>query len=109
DDGDARGGDALTDAAGERRTALAVEVALEPVPDRLVQQHAGPARPEHDGHAAGGRRPSRKVGDRLVHGLAGVILDDLVAEIAVVETTAAARGTLLAAPVLLGDHLQRDA
>ena len=39
-----RRGDALADAPAERRAALAVEVALEAVADRLVQQHAGPAR-----------------------------------------------------------------
>ena len=45
--------DALADAAGERARALAVEVAFEAVADRLVQQHAGPARAEHDAHLAG--------------------------------------------------------
>ena len=43
DDGNAGGGDPLADAAGECRGALAVEIALEPVPDCLVQQDAGPA------------------------------------------------------------------
>jgi hypothetical protein len=40
----ASGRDALADAAAERRRALAVEVAFEPVADRLVQQDARPAR-----------------------------------------------------------------
>jgi hypothetical protein len=50
---DALGRDALADASAECARALAVEVALQPVADRLVQQDAGPARPQHHRHLAG--------------------------------------------------------
>ena len=53
DDGDARRGDALAHQAGEGALLLAVEVALEPVADRLVQQDARPAGAEHDVEGAG--------------------------------------------------------
>jgi hypothetical protein len=60
DDGDALRGHPAADAAGEGRTALAVEIAFQAVTDRLVQQDAGPARAEDDRHRArpapGGRR-----------------------------------------------------
>ena len=53
----AQGGrDALADADAERGGALAVEIAFEPVPHRLVQQHAGPSRAQHHGHRARRRR-----------------------------------------------------
>ena len=55
DDGDAGRGHALADAAREGREALAVEVALEAVADRLVEQDPRPARREHDRHRPGGR------------------------------------------------------
>ena len=63
-------GHALADAARERRGALAVEVALEPVADGLVQQDAGPAGAEHHGHGAGRRRHRLEIHQRLAHGLA---------------------------------------
>src|SRR5580692_4692084 len=55
DDGAGFGGHALADAIRKGRGALAIEIALESMADGLVQQHAGPARPEHDGHGASGR------------------------------------------------------
>src|SRR3989442_266157 len=60
------GSDLLPHAPGESRSALAVEVALETVPDGLVQENARPARAEHDRHRAG-RRVDRA---ELEHGLA---------------------------------------
>ena len=74
-----------------------------------MQQDAGPAGTEHDGHAAGRRGARVEVDHGLVHGLARVLFQDLVAEVAVVETAAAAAGALLAAAVLFGDDLQRQA
>ena len=60
DHGDAGRRDPLADPAGESRRALAVEIALEAVADRLVQQHAGPAGAEHHRHLARrARRPIR--------------------------------------------------
>src|SRR3954468_15390679 len=41
---------ALTDAIGECGRALAIEVAFEAVPDRLMEQHTGPTWAEHHGH-----------------------------------------------------------
>ena len=67
DHGDARRRHALADAAGERGGALAVEVALQAVADRLVQQDAGPAGAQHDRHRARGRlarRPSSMIAMR---------------------------------------------
>ena len=69
DDGDALGGDALADQAGKGRGLLAVEIAFEPVADRLVQHDAGPARAEHDVHLAGRRRHGFEVGQRLAQRL----------------------------------------
>src|SRR5216684_6609964 len=69
DDGDTLGGDALAHQPGESRSAATVEIALEPVTDRLVQHHARPARPEHHVHLAGGRRHGFEVGERLSDGL----------------------------------------
>ena len=61
----------LADAAGEGRRALAVEVALQPVADRLVQQHARPAGPHHHVHLAGragdGVEVDQGLAQRLVH------------------------------------------
>ena len=65
DHGHAGRGDALADAAGEGRGALAVEVALEPVADRFVEQHAGPAGAEHDLHLAGRRGDRLEIDQRL--------------------------------------------
>src|SRR5690606_6239847 len=47
DDGAEAGGNLLTDLAAVGGTALAVEVAFQAVAYRFVQQHAGPARPQH--------------------------------------------------------------
>ncbi len=55
------GGHLLSKTPGKSRRALAVEIALQPVTDRFVQQHAGPARSEHDGHLAGRGRHGLQV------------------------------------------------
>src|SRR5438270_2150704 len=46
--------DLLTDTAAERGNPLAIEIRLEPVPHRLVQENSRPARSQNDGHLAGG-------------------------------------------------------
>ena len=111
--GHALGGDALADAAGERARALAVEVALEAVADRLVQQHAGPARAEDDAHHPGLGRTRLEVGERGVDGGVHVLLDDVVLEVAEAEATAAAAVPGLAphhaGDRLLGDDRERQA
>jgi hypothetical protein len=63
--------DTLADPAGEGRAALAVEVAFEAVADRLVQQHAGPAGTEHDGHRACRGIHGLEIDQRLTHGFVG--------------------------------------
>ena len=74
EDGDARRGDPLADAAGEGADALAVEVALEPVADRLVQQHAVPARAHHHVHLAGGAGDGVQVDQRRAQRLVHLLL-----------------------------------
>src|SRR3954468_2716245 len=46
--------DLLADTAAERGDPLAIEIRLEPVPHRLVQENSRPARSQNDGHLAGG-------------------------------------------------------
>ena len=70
DDGAAGRRDALADAIGEGRGALAVEVAFQTVADGLVQQNAGPSRPEHHGHGPAGAGDRLQIHQRLTHGFA---------------------------------------
>ena len=110
DHGDALGRDLLAHQPCERRGLLAVEIALEPVADRFVQHHAGPAGAEHHVHFAGGRGDGFKIdhrlADRAVGGLApGLGLDE--ARIAFAAAIALAAAFL---PVALpGDHGNIDA
>src|SRR5690606_12940143 len=99
----------LADTAGEYRGALAVEVALEAVADRLVEQHARPAGAEHDGHLAGPRGARLEIGQGGVDRGADIAVDDLVGEVVEVEASAAAGMALLAPAILLGDDGQRQA
>ena len=69
DHGDAGRGDALAHEAGEGALALAVEIALEPVADRLVQQDARPAGAEHHVEGARRRRHGVEVDQRLAQRL----------------------------------------
>ena len=94
---------------GERAGALAVEVALQPVADGLVQQDAGPAGAEHHGHLAGRRGARLQVGQRGLDRVVDVAFDLLVVEIGQAEAPAAAAGAHFAPAVLLGDHRDRQA
>jgi len=111
--GHALGRDAFTDLAAKSTGALAVEVTFEPVADGLVQQHAGPARAEHDAHFArlGGAR--FKVGQRRVHRVLHVAFDHVAVKISKTEAPTATTATDLAAHFavdgLLGDHRDRQA
>ncbi len=97
-------GDAFADAAGERGRPAAVEVALQSVADRFVQQHAGPARAEHHRHRARGRRHGFEVDRRLAHGLARQPQRPLPGDELLERIAAAGAGVaLFAAPVLLHD------
>ena len=99
------GGDLLTDAARERGDALAVEVALEPVADRLVQQDARPARTEDDGHRARRRVHGRQLQRRLARRLGGEALPALRLEIEVERHAATtAEGADLTLAAILGDR-----
>ena len=97
-------GDPLAHPAGEGRSALAVEIAFEPVADRFVQQHAAPAGTEHDRHFAGRRghafEVDQRLGQRLVdRPVPGRGLEQMVVEVAAAEPEAAG----FAAVALLGD------
>ena len=95
---------ALTEQVGERRGALAVEVALEAVADRLVKQDPRPPRSEDDRHLAGGGVHRVEVQDRLPRGFPreaqmAVAVDE---EAEGLSPTAAVR-PLLTAVRVLGD------
>src|SRR5690606_3247708 len=79
--GDARGGYPLPDTAREYARALAIEVALEAVTDRLVQQDAGPAGTQHDRHFAGRRRACAQIREGFVGRPLGVPAQNVVGEI----------------------------
>ena len=70
DHGHALGGDLPAHQPGKSRSLLAVEIAFEPVADRLVQHHARPAGAEHHVHLAGrgGHRIEidHRLADRIV-------------------------------------------
>ncbi len=104
DHGHARRRNAFADAAGKGAGALAIEIALEPMADRLMQQDAGPARPKQHGHLARRRgdrieidhRLRQRFIDRAVPGLG---LHQLIVEIAPTKTESAGF-----APAILFDH-----
>ncbi len=77
------------------------------MPDRFVQQDAGPSRPEHDGHRPRGRRAGAHVEQRLVDCLRRIVLQQRFREVAIVEPPASSGHALLAAAVVLDDHVQR--
>ena len=96
----ARRGHALADAAGEGGRALAVEVALQAVADRLVQQDAGPAGAEHDRHRPRGRLHRAEQHDGHARGLAREVLGRLLVEELGAQAPAAAGAALAAHAVL---------
>src|SRR5204863_3110778 len=97
-------GDLLADAVAERRDLFAVEIPLEAVADRLVEQDAGPAGAQDHVH-----RPRRgvlrfEIEDRLPHRLARealviIFIDKKVER----DPSAAAVAPNLAIAALLGD------
>ena len=105
DHGDALGRDLLAHQPCKSRGLLAVEIAFEPVADRFMQHHAGPAGAEHHVHFAGGGgdrfQIDQRLADRAVGGLApGLGLDE--ARIAFAAAIALAAAFLAVA--LSGDH-----
>ena len=105
DDGALIGRHLLADAARERRRSLAVEIALEAMPDRLMQQDARPTRTEHDRHRARRRRRSVEVHERAAHRLMHQLFPTLVFdEPRETVATAAAAIALLPTAVVFDDH-----
>ena len=101
--------DALADTAGKRRAALAIEVAFQAVPDRFVQQDARPAVAQHHGHVTCRCRRRIEIGHRLMHGLLCIPVQHRIVEIAVVEASAPARGSLFPLAVALDNDRHRQA
>src|SRR5207244_4352491 len=91
------------DPVRERRGAFTVEIALEAVADRLVEQDAGPARAEDDRHRAGGRVVRVEVDERLARRLARETLRTAVGQHVEREPSAPAVAALLALAVPLHD------
>ena len=79
----------LAHAAGEGGHALAVEIGLEAVAYRFVQQDAGPARSENDGRFAGRRLD----GIQQDHGLAGRFRGEVLGRLLFEELEANAPST----------------
>ena len=109
DDGHAGRGDALAHQAGEGAFLLAVEVALEAVADRLVEEDARPARAEHHVEGPGGRRHRREIDQRLAErlvdgGVPHVLGDEALEALAAAH---AMRAGLLAVAVA-DDHRDVD-
>jgi hypothetical protein len=69
DHGHALGRDALAEQSGEGGGLLPIEVPLEAVADRLVEEDAGPAGAEHHRHLAGRRGHRGEVDQRLAQRL----------------------------------------
>ena len=92
DDGDFFAGDLLADEAGEGGGLLAVEVGFEAVADGFVQQDAGPAGAEDDGHLAGGGGDGVELQDGGAGGFAGEVLGRVGAFKEVERDAAAAAG-----------------
>jgi hypothetical protein len=108
DDGDAGRRHPLAHPIGKRGGLLAVEVSLETVADRLVQEDAGPAGAEYDVERTGGAGPGLEVecGDahRLVdQGLPGIVLEQVLELVA--PSRALVANLAAAAGGVGGDHL----
>ncbi len=101
------GGDLLAHQAGEGGRLLAVEVALEPVADRLVQHHAGPAGAEHHVHLAGRRRHRVEIDQRLAHRLVDRALPGLRRDEALIGFAAAVAVGAGFLAVAVADHHRR--
>jgi len=103
--GTQRRGHPLTDPTAEGRSPLAVEIALQAVADRLMQQNARPARPQYHGHGTGRRGYRVQVDQRQPHRFSRVFQRAiLVEEPTVGDPAAAAAGPLFATPLLFDDH-----
>ena len=109
DDGAELARDALADLAGVVARPLPVEVRLEPVADRFVEEDAAVAGGEDDLHLPGGRVDRVEHRDRLPRRLARVERRALRVEVAHRDATAAARVAVLPLAVALGDRADAEA
>ena len=112
DDRAQRRRDPLADLAGVVRGLLAVEVGLQAVADRLVQQDPRVAGAQHHLHRAGRRVDGVEHGDRQARRLAPVLLGALPGAREVLHAEAPARrpsGRPAACPALLGDGADAEA
>ena len=101
--GHARGGNALSDPTAERRRTFAIEIAFEPVADRLVQQHTGPAGSADNGHHTRRRRTRVQLQQRHVHGFMCAFSDECSIEPIKTVATTSARTALLAFAIAFDD------
>ncbi len=113
DDGTVLGGHLLADAASKCGRSLAVEIPLQTMTYRLVQQHAGPTGAQHHRHGAGWRVDGFQIDQRLTHRFTHIAksaaLQPVQFEEPVVTKAPAATGTAtLAAIALLGNHGHRQ-
>ncbi len=104
----------LADAPGKGGGALAVEVPLQTVTHRLVQQHAGPAGTEHHRHGAGrgvdGLQVDQGLAHRFTHIAKRPALEPVQLEEMVVTEAATATGAAAFTAIpLLGDDGHREA
>ena len=106
---DPLGGHPLTDAPGKSTRALAVEIALQAMAHRLVQQDTGPARAEHHRHLAGRSRTRLEIGQGRLHRLVDILAHQRVVKIGQPKTPTAAGRADLAATFLLGNDRQAQA
>src|SRR5262249_34253598 len=107
---DELGGDLLSHASREGRGLLAVEISLEAVAHRLVEEDAGQARAEHHRHLAGGGVDRAEFHRPLPHRLGGEPPPALTLQEEVEgHPAAAAVGADLTFAVLLHDHRDVEA
>src|SRR5882757_8646630 len=94
----------MADAVRECGSALAIEVALETVADRFVQQNAGPTRAQNHGHGPRRRRHRLQIHQRLAYRL--TTMDERLfaaQQLLESEASAAAAVALLTAAIVLDD------
>src|ERR1700734_296286 len=96
--------DLLAHQSGKRRRLLAVEVAFQPMPDRFVQHHAGPARAEHDVHLAGRRRHRFEIDQRAAYRAIHSALPGVGGDEVLVTFAAALAGAAAVLAVAVADH-----
>src|SRR5579859_656818 len=96
--------DALADPVREGRQALAVEIALEPVADRLVQHDAGPAGTQHHGHFARRGRDRAEIDERGPERLVDLAAPLRRIEVEIIGGASASAGRASLHAVAVADH-----